>query len=40
MGMSPDEARECLRVSFGWSTQPGDGARAAQILLEAVEGMR
>jgi cysteine desulfurase len=40
MGMSADVARECLRVSFGWSTRPGDGQRAAQILLEAVEGMR
>ena len=40
MGMSAEVARECLRVSFGWSTRPGDGQRAAQILLEAVEGMR
>ncbi len=40
MGMGPGEARECLRVSFGWSTEPGDGVRGAQILLDAVEGMR
>ncbi|MDH3247317.1 MAG: cysteine desulfurase [Acidimicrobiia bacterium] len=40
MGMSADVARECLRVSFGWSTRPGDGQRAGQILLEAVDGMR
>ena len=40
MGMEPEDARECLRVSFGWSTEPGDGRRAAQILLEALEGMR
>ncbi len=40
MGMGPEEARECLRVSFGWTTRPGDGRRAAKILLDAVEGMR
>lgn len=40
MGMEPDIARECLRVSFGWSTSPGDGRRAAEILLTAIEGMR
>lgn len=40
MGMGPDAARECLRVSFGWSTRPGDGQLAAEILLEAVAGMR
>jgi cysteine desulfurase len=40
MGLGPDAARECLRVSFGWSTQPGDGELAAQILLEAIEGVR
>jgi cysteine desulfurase len=40
MGMTSEAARECLRVSFGWSTQPGDGLRAASILLEAVGGMR
>lgn len=40
MGMSAEAARECLRVSFGWPTEPGDGLRAAEILKAAVEGMR
>ena len=26
MGMEPEDARQCLRVSFGWSTGPGDVA--------------
>ena len=40
MGMDAESARQCLRVSFGWSTRPGDGRLAAQTLLEAVEGLR
>lgn len=40
MGKNPDEARECVRVSFGWSTEPGDGARAAEIFRDAIEGLR
>ena len=40
MGMSPDDARECVRVSFGWSTEPGDGARAAEVFLDAIDGLQ
>ncbi len=40
MGMAPDQARECLRISFGWTTRPGDGAKAAKFLLDAVAGLR
>ena len=39
MGMGADEARECLRFSFGWTTSPGDGDRAADIVLDALEGL-
>ena len=40
MGYGADEARECLRFSFGWTTRPGDGDRAADIVLDAIEGLR
>lgn len=40
MGMAPDDARECIRVSFGWSTAAGDGDRAAEIFLDALDGLR
>ena len=40
MGYTPEAARECLRFSFGWATQPGDGEKAAAILLDALEGIR
>ncbi len=37
MGMTPDEARECLRFSFGWSSTIGEAERAAEILIGAIE---
>ncbi len=40
MGMTLDEARECLRVSFGWTTQPGDGGAVAKIVAQEVEALR
>lgn len=36
MGLDPSEGRECLRFSFGWTTQPEDGDTAAEAVLEAV----
>jgi cysteine desulfurase len=36
MGLSPEEGRECVRFSFGWTTTPEDGDQAAKALLEAV----
>ena len=39
MGMTPDEARQCLRISFGWSSEPGEGAAAAAILAKEVEAL-
>ncbi|HJR92726.1 MAG TPA: cysteine desulfurase family protein [Acidimicrobiia bacterium] len=36
MGLSDAAARECLRISFGWTTTPEDGDQAAKALLEAI----
>ena len=32
MGLSASEAAECLRFSFGWTTEPGDGIKAAELV--------
>jgi len=40
MGMTPDEARRCLRVSFGWTSRPGDGAAIATIVAHEVAAVR
>lgn len=40
MGMSADDARQCLRFSFGWPTLAGDGERAAALVVQAVDGLR
>lgn len=37
MGMTPDEARECLRFSFGWSSTVDEAERAAEVLIAAIE---
>lgn len=39
MGLAPDAARECLRFSFGWTTRPGDGEQAADLVKDALEGL-
>jgi cysteine desulfurase len=39
MGMTPSEARECVRLSFGWSTEPGEGAAAAAVVAKEVEAL-
>ena len=39
MGMTSDEARECLRFSFGWSTPEGEGAAAARLVAREVEAL-
>ena len=36
MGLSPAEAAECLRFTFGWTTRPADGDEAASLVLEAL----
>jgi cysteine desulfurase len=40
MGMPDAEADECVRFTFGWTTVPGDGERAARIVARCVEGLR
>lgn len=40
MGLSPEEARECLRFSFGWTTRPRDGDDLADALVSAAEAHR
>ncbi|MDF1596396.1 MAG: cysteine desulfurase family protein [Acidimicrobiia bacterium] len=40
MGFDDEPARQCLRVSFGWTTTPQDGDDAAAIVAEAVQGLR
>jgi cysteine desulfurase len=37
MGMSAEDARHCLRFSFGWTTRPDDGAAAADMVLAVVK---
>lgn len=40
MGMSPSQARQCMRFSFGWSTEPGEGAAAAELVVREVGALR
>lgn len=37
MGLSSPEARRCLRFSFGWTSTPDQGERAAELVLAALE---
>lgn len=37
MGLSSSEARHCLRFSFGWTSTPNEGERAAELVLAALE---
>ena len=39
MGISDSEARSSVRFSFGWTTRPADGDRAAELTLRALEGL-
>jgi cysteine desulfurase len=38
MGISAEAARESVRFSFGWTSLPGEGGEAAQIVAAAIEG--
>jgi cysteine desulfurase len=40
MGMSPDDARQCLRFSFGWPSVEDDGEAAAALVAQTLEGLR
>mgnify|MGYP001552136752 CR=1 FL=1 len=40
MGMDPRHAAECLRFSFGWTSQPDDGVAAAEAVIDVVAALR
>jgi cysteine desulfurase len=40
MGMPADEARQCLRFSFGWPTRLEDGEKAAAMIGHILGGLR
>jgi cysteine desulfurase len=37
MGVEPENARRSLRFSFGWTSTPEEGERAAELVLAALE---
>lgn len=39
MGICDAEARSSVRFSFGWTTRASDGDRAADLVLQALEGL-
>ncbi len=39
MGLSPTQARQGVRFSFGWVTRPGDGAAAADLVASVVNDL-
>ncbi len=39
MGISDTQARSSVRFSFGWTTRPSDGDRAAELTLRALGGL-
>ncbi len=40
MGMSPDEARECVRFTFGWTSTLQEADDAADIIIDLVSRLR
>lgn len=40
MGMSETDAAGCVRFTFGWTTRPEDGEKAAGLVLGALDGLR
>jgi cysteine sulfinate desulfinase/cysteine desulfurase-like protein len=40
MGLSPAEARESVRFSFGWNSTPDEAVEAADIVTRLVEELR
>lgn len=40
MGLTPDQARESLRFSFGWNSTTDEAIEAADIVVELVEKLR
>ena len=40
MGMSRQDASECVRFTFGWSSDRADGATAASLVAKIVGELR
>ena len=40
MGLSPGEARESVRFSFGWNSTPDEAVDAAAIVVDLIEDLR
>jgi cysteine desulfurase len=40
MGMDAGAARECVRFTFGWTTEPGDGPDAAAVVAGVAGSLR
>ena len=40
MGMPSDAAEQCVRFTFGWDTNRGDGAEAARRVLRTIKALR
>jgi hypothetical protein len=40
MGFDVVAAGECIRFTFGWPTQSGDGSVAARRVLDVIGGIR
>ena len=40
MGLTPDEARESVRFSFGWNSTVDEADSAAEIVADLVEVLR
>jgi cysteine sulfinate desulfinase/cysteine desulfurase-like protein len=40
MGLTPSEARESVRFSFGWNSTADEAMEAAEIVVGLVEELR
>jgi cysteine desulfurase len=40
MGLTPDEARESVRFSFGWTSTPDEADEASDVVAEIVNRLR
>jgi cysteine sulfinate desulfinase/cysteine desulfurase-like protein len=40
MGLPPDDARESVRFSFGWTSTPAEADQAADVVSEIVNRLR
>ncbi len=39
MGMTPEEAATCVRFTFGWDAEPGQGERAARAVAAVIDSL-